>query len=164
MKGIILFVLAVSLNLLHAQNTPDEFLKDYEKRIVLERINDVYIPRDLNDALKELDRLTNKKVAIQLTKSPEDTIASKLHFSLGRWMQINWGLEEGSRLSYYLKTKGLSFPDDMEDFLIRCWYRHLSKSPLEENKLLMVYSDKRKKEFLRKFHSIDTIHVEKKQK
>jgi|SRR6185436_5537612 len=148
----------------YAQNTPEEYQKIYEERIKLERINDVYIPKDLDDAMKELDRLTNDKAAENLKASPEDTIASKLHFSLGRWMLINWSLDEGSRLSAYLKVKGLSFPDDMMDLLIRCWYRHISHLPLNENKLVENYIIKRKAEYLKKLKNIDTIHIEQKKK
>ncbi len=147
-----------------AQNTEEEFLKNYEARIKLDRINDVYIPKDLKDALKELDRLTDDKAAMKLTTSPEDTIASKLHFSLGRWMLLHWSLEEGSRLSHHLKSKGLSFPDDMMDFLIRCWYRHLNKQPLDEHKLIQKYIIKRKEDFLKKMNSIETIRIEQKLK
>jgi hypothetical protein len=149
---------------MQAQNTEEEFLKNYESRIKLERIDDVYIPKDLKDAIKELDRLTDDKVASKLTGSPEDTIASKLHFSLGRWMLLHWGLEEGSRLSANLKAQGLSFPDDMMDFLIRCWYRHLRKLPIEEDKLLKQYIDKRRADYLRKLNTIDTISIHQKQK
>ncbi|MBK9721183.1 MAG: hypothetical protein IPO78_06145 [Saprospiraceae bacterium] len=130
-----------------AQNTADQYLKNYEARIKLERIDDVYIPKDLKDALKELDRLTDTKTALELISSSEDTIASKLHFNLGRWMQIHWGLEEGSRLSFYLKNRGLSFPDDMMDLLIRCWYRHLKQLPLDDQQLIDHYINQRQKEF-----------------
>ncbi len=129
-----------------SQNTEAEYQKNYNQRIQLERINDVYIPADLQEAMSELDRLTDKGTAEKLSLVIEDTVASKLHFSLGRWMSIHWGLEEGSRLSHYLKQRGLSFPDDMEDLLIRCWHRHIKKMPLNEGDLIERYIDKRKKE------------------
>jgi hypothetical protein len=147
-----------------SQNTEEEYLKEYEIRIKQERINDVYIPKNVNDAMKELDRLTNDKEAEKLKTSSEDTIASKLHFNLGRWMQIHWGLEDGSRLSHYLKSKGVTFPDDMMDLLIRCWYRHIKKIPLNENDLIDKYIAKRREEHAKRFKSIDTIRIEKKQK
>ncbi len=131
---------------LHAQNTEEEYLRKYNRRIQLERINDVYIPVDLQDAMTELDRLTDKGTVEKLANAPEDTVASKLHFSLGRWMAIHWSLEEGSRLSHYLKNRGLSFPDDMEDLLIRCWHRHIRQMPLQEEELISRYVAKRKKE------------------
>ncbi|MFZ1256102.1 MAG: DUF6794 domain-containing protein [Saprospiraceae bacterium] len=145
-----------------AQNTADQYLKNYEARIKLERIDDVYIPKDLKDALKELDRLTDTKTALELISSSEDTIASKLHFNLGRWMQLHWGLEEGSRLSFYLKNRGLSFPDDMMDLLIRCWYRHLKQLPLDDQQLIDHYINQRQKEFqLRKANDPKPIIIKK---
>ncbi|MBK9221877.1 MAG: hypothetical protein IPO16_07095 [Saprospiraceae bacterium] len=145
-----------------AQNTADQYLKNYEARIKLERIDDVYIPKDLKDALKELDRLTDTKTALELISSSEDTIASKLHFNLGRWMQIHWGLEEGSRLSFYLKNRGLSFPDDMMDLLIRCWYRHLKQLPLDDQQLIDHYINQRQMEFqLRKANDPKPIIIKK---
>ncbi|MBK9728182.1 MAG: hypothetical protein IPO86_08715 [Saprospiraceae bacterium] len=145
-----------------AQNTADQYLKNYEARIKLERIDDVYIPKDLKDAIKELDRLTDTKTALELISSSEDTIASKLHFNLGRWMQIHWGLEEGSRLSFYLKNRGLSFPDDMMDLLIRCWYRHLKQLPLDDQQLIDHYINQRQKEFqLRKANDPKPIIIKK---
>ena len=84
-----------------SQETEEEFLKNYEQRIQQERINDVYIPIDLIDAVKELDRLSDKKASAKLMKHSEDSVASKLHFSLGRWMLLHWSLEDGSRLSHH---------------------------------------------------------------
>lgn len=154
----------ISFACIQAQNTEEEYLKNYEVRIMQERINDVYIPKDLADAMRELDRLTDDKAASKLKTSSEDTIASKLHFSLGRWMQLHWGLEEGSRLSHYLKSNGLSFPDDMMDFLIRSWYRHINNLPLKDTQLIQKYIAKRKEEYLKNIQSIDTIRVEGKLK
>lgn len=143
------------------QNTPEEYEKMYQSRIRLERINDVYIPLNIEDAMLELDRLTDKKTAKSLLELPEDTIASKLHFNLGRWMQINWGLEEGSRLAHNLKSRGLSFPDDMQDLIIRCWYRHLGNQPLDDQKLIESYVFRRKMDYAKKLSKfkIDTIAV-----
>ncbi|MGB5024200.1 MAG: hypothetical protein WBO44_02570, partial [Saprospiraceae bacterium] len=49
-----------------AQNTPEEYEKMYQARIQLERINDVYIPLNIEEAMLELDRLTDDKVAKSL--------------------------------------------------------------------------------------------------
>ncbi|HEX5624839.1 MAG TPA: DUF6794 domain-containing protein [Saprospiraceae bacterium] len=147
MNRILCGMAAVLLNgIAWAQNTEAEFLKNYESRIGLEYINEVYIPKDLADAMRELDRLTNDAMAAELLEINEDSVASKLHFSLGRWMAIHWGLEEGSRLSHHLKSRGLSFPDDMMDLLIRCWYRHLKGQALHDQKLINSYIVKRKRE------------------
>ncbi len=152
---IFLFYVGVAFT----QNTPEEYLELYESRIQLERINDVYIPMDLQDAIRELDRLSDKKAIPKLINSSEDTVASKLHFSLGRWMNIHWGLEEGSRLSHHLKSRGMSYPDDMIDFLIRIWHRHLTKKSWEEEQLIQAYIAKRRLEYFKKFIQIDTLSL-----
>lgn len=145
---------------LFGQNTAEEFLANYNKRIKLERINDVYIPVDLEDALRELNRLTEDSEAKKIAEEDEDLIASKLHFNLGRWMQLHWGLEEGSRLSHYFKQKGLSFPDDMMDLLIRCWHRHLNGKTLNEDDLIVKYVDKRKAEHFERRKKDSVIYRE----
>jgi hypothetical protein len=157
--GLICWILSNLVTIGFSQETPVEFEKQYEIRIKKERINDVYIPLDVQDAIKELDRLTDKKSTAILLNNTEDTVASKLHFSLGRWISIHWGLEEGSRLSHHLKSRGLSYPDDMMDFLIRIWHRHLCKKPWDEELLIESYIKKRRAEFLKKFKSIDTIDI-----
>lgn len=69
------------------------------------------------------------------------------------------GIGRGSRLAYYLKSRGLSFPDDMEDLLIRCWYRHLNKQALDDQKLIDTYIIQRKSDYAKKLSKfiIDTI-------
>lgn len=148
---------------LSAQNTEEEVLRIYNERIRKERINDVYIPKNIAEAMTELDRLTEDAIAKKLISSPEDTVASKLHFSLGRWMQIHWGLGDGSRLMEHLKSKGLSFPDDMMDLLIRCWYRHLSGKELDAEQLIEQYKNKRKMEHIERMRRSSQRPVEKPQ-
>ena len=123
-----------------------EYMKNYEKRITLNRIDDVYIPMDTEDAMKELDRLTEEEARKKIITVPEDSIASKLHFSLGRWMLIHWGMEAGSRISHYYKLKGISTNDDKIDLLIRCFYRHIAGQALDEEKLIKHYLDKQAEE------------------
>ncbi len=102
----------------------------YAKRIKTEVINGVYIPIDLEDAYSELTRLADPAGLASFRKAPEDEIARKLHFGLGRWILSNWGLEDGSRISHYLKLKGVSQPDDMVRLIIVTWHRKLNRRPL----------------------------------
>ncbi len=145
-------ILIIGLNFLMVLGTQGqdldsvEYLKNYAERIKLDRIDDVYIPSDTEDALNELFRLTDPEGRKKLLTAPEDTIASKLHFSLGRWIQINWGFDGGSRLSHYYKLKGVTETDDKIDLLIRAFHRKLRGKNIEEDKLILTYIDKRKKE------------------
>lgn len=157
---IYLLIPVMGTGSLNAQNTAEEYIANYNKRIKLERINDVYIPIDLDEAISELNRLTEASEAKKIAAEDEDLMASKLHFNLGRWMQLHWGLEEGSRLSHYFKQKGLSFPDDMMDLLIRCWHRHLNGKPLMEDEIIAKYLAKRKAEHLERRKKDSIIYRE----
>lgn len=59
---------------------------------------------------------------------------------------MKWNLEGGSRYSHYLKGKGLSFPEDMVQFTIRTFHRHLNDVPLDEELLIGSYVQKRDQE------------------
>ncbi len=133
MKALIktsLFLTFLFLGGISFAQTPAEFEANYAKRIKLEMINGVYIPSDLEDAFSELSRLSSTEGLATFKASPEDSIRRKLHFGLGRWILINWGLEDGSRISAYMKNKGVTVPDDMVEVIILTWHRHLNDRPL----------------------------------
>ena len=111
--------------------TPEEFEANYAKRIKEEMIYGVYIPANLDDAHAELSRLAEAEGLIAFKIAPEDSIRRKLHFGFGRWIMTNWGLEEGSRISHYLKMRGISKPDDMVRVIIVTWHRKLNNRPLK---------------------------------
>ncbi len=110
--------------------TEAQIAEIYAKRIRTEMINGVYIPVDLADAHSELSRLADPAGLTSFRRAPEDEIERKLHFGLGRWILTNWGLEDGSRISHYLKLKGVSVPDDMVRIIIVTWHRKINKRPM----------------------------------
>jgi hypothetical protein len=131
-RWITLWILAVLLMARPGNaQTEAEYKAEYAKRITMEMINGVYIPVDLDDAFSELDRLSDPKGIAEFKSSPEDSIRRKLHFGLGKWMLVNWGMEDGSRISHYLRQKGVTDPDDMVEFIIVMWHRHLNGEPLK---------------------------------
>lgn len=142
--------------------TIEEYQANYAKRITQEMINGVYIPSDLDDAFSELVRLSDPKGLAEFKVAPEDSIRRKLHFGLGRWILINWGFEEGSRMSHYMKGRGVSLPDDMVEVIIITWHRHLNKRPLKFEEEVAII-DKRKAEEKAKRDSLkEVIILEKK--
>jgi len=125
--------------------TPEEYQANYANRIKLEMINGVYIPFDLEDAFSELVRLSDPKGLAEFKSAPEDSVRRKLHFGLGRWILMNWGFEEGSRMSHYMKGRGVSLPDDMVEVIIITWHRQLNGKPLRfEDEVALI--EKRKQE------------------
>ncbi len=127
-------------------DTEEKFDSLYAVRIQLEEIDGVYIPADLEDAIAELSRLSTPADLEKFKQAPEELVAEKLHFGLGRWTIYNWGFYEGSRLSHYLRQLGLEHPDDMAKFLIVSLHRSLNDRPLEIEEQVEFYKQKREAE------------------
>ncbi len=143
-KASFLLVIFLLAGFVYGQ-TPEEYEANYAKRIKLEMINGVYIPIDLEDAFSELSRLASTNGLAEFKISPEDSIRRKLHFGLGRWILINWGIEDGSRISEYMKNVGVSTPDDIVEVIILTWHRHLNGQPLKIEEEIVII-EKRKAE------------------
>lgn len=135
--------------------TVEEFEANYAKRIKEEMLFGVYIPADLEEAYAELNRLADPQGIISFKVAPEDSIRRKLHFGFGRWIMSNWEFEQGSRLSHYLKSKGISMPDDMVSVIIVTWHRRLNGRPERLNEEIAMINqrmaaDKAKREIDKK--------------
>lgn len=153
-----------SSNLIIAQETSykQEYESEYQSRISRTHINGRYIPKDIEDAMIELDRLIDDQSKQKLKSVPEEVAVRRIHFTFGRWMILNWGFYEGSRLSHYLRSKGVTYPDDMASALIAWYHRKLNGKPLLVDELAGSYAEKRKKEVqerLLKGEIIDSAQV-----
>lgn len=142
--------------------TPEEYQANYNTRIKQEMINGVYIPFDLEDAFSELERLSDPKGLAEFKTVPEDSIRRKLHFGLGRWILINWGFEEGSRMSHYMKGRGVSLPDDMVEVIIITWHRHLNGQPLKFEEEVALIDKRKAEEKAKRDEKKEVIILEKK--
>jgi len=137
--ALLIFLLGAS-NFVLAQppGTAESIEAAYQKRITKEYLNRVYIPKDLADAFVVLNDLTEEESRRKLLSLPAEEAADRLHFGLGRWMMVNWSFYSGSRFSHYLKSIGLTYPDDMAKFVIITYHRYLSKEPLEVKALVEI--------------------------
>ena len=117
----------------------DSYERIYQKRIKRERLNGVYIPKDLTDCFIQLNRLIDNESKAKFRAMSEEAAAQKLHFSLGRWIIHNWGFYTGSRLSHYLRDLGVSYPDDMARFIIISYHRNLNRKKLNIKEQLTHY-------------------------
>jgi len=117
--------------------TKEAFRKNYQRRIQKEYLNGVYIPKDVPDAFMQFNQLIDKESKQKFRKVNENTAVTKLHFSLGRWIILNWGFYEGSRLSHYLRTNlEIYHPEDMARFLILTYHRNLNGESLNVKELV----------------------------
>lgn len=130
MLGLLL-LFSLSLTAQQLPETEEEFDANYDRRVQLEQINGVYIPKDIGDAFGQLHQLIDKESKQKFKNASEEMAVRHLHFSLGRWIILNWGFYEGSRLSHSLRKMGLGHPDDMARFLLRSFHRSLNSSPIE---------------------------------
>lgn len=135
---ISIFVLVCTCCSFGQQETKSFSSKDslYNANIKKSKLYGVYIPRDIDDALTKLMDLTTPEARANLLKADEETIARKLHFGLGRWMEYNWNFAEGSRFSHFLRQKGLSFTDDMTRFMLITFHRHVAAADVESDALI----------------------------
>ena len=143
----ILTLLCISVSI-YSQESQNKFLsKDslYNENIKKSRLYNVYIPRDIDDALTKLMELTTEEARKPLLNIDEATMAKKLYFGLGRWMEYNWNFEEGSRFSHYLRQKGLIYAEDMTKFMLIIFHRHLKQSPLNIDDLIKKMAEERKR-------------------
>lgn len=145
-------------------DTEAEFKKAYEERIKKDRLAGIYIPKNLDDAMLQLDKLISPESQAKIRSVPEDTVCDLLHNRLGQWIIINWGFSGGSRLSHYLRSAGVTFPDDMADFLILAYHRKLNNKPYAIKDLAKTFREKRKIEFQKEIESGEVIKIEKRNK
>lgn len=144
--------------------TKAELEKAYDKRIKLEYINDVYIPKDLTDAFIQLNKLIDEPSRKKFKEVSEDEAAHKLHFSLGRWIAVNWGFYEGSRLSKFISGLGIDNPDDMSRFVIISYHRNLNRKPLDVKSQVEFYKAKHQQEKEARMKTGEVIHESSRKK
>ncbi len=138
---LILLTLPVAL-CAQKEQPKDPYQEKYEWRLRQEVLYGSYIPKDVNEVFVELNKKMDQASKNKFKSMPEAVAATKLFFSLGRWMTHNWGLYEGSRLSKYMQDMGVFHPDDMVRFLIIAYHRSINQKPLEIKSLLKVFHEK----------------------
>lgn len=107
---------------LERQQEQVEEKQEFARRLTLDTIDGVYIPRNFAECFSELDKLlseVDKKEMLSLPKR-EDMI--QYHLGLGMWIRNNWGLWGGSRLQKYFTDKGVKHPDDMSVSILYRYY------------------------------------------
>ena len=101
--------------------------------------------------------------------SPEDKAyiqkegSISVHFTLGMWMRNNWGLWGGSRLQAYLMDNGINHPDDMSDFILSCYVKHLNGEELDYKHVKRMVRDKRRDDKKRRKQAIKRYKQHKKE-
>lgn len=160
LTGFIAVTFLITTSAQEPANNDAEFKQNYEWRVKQEYLLDVYIPKDLGDAFIQLNKLIDPESKAVFKGLAEEEASHKLHFSFGRWIMVNWGFYEGSRLSHLIKEMGISYPDDMAQFLIICYHRFLNKKELKAKELVAVYKEKVNARKLERIKKGKVLHEE----
>lgn len=89
--------------------------EEYKKRLLLEKIDNIYIPKNLNECLIELDKILNFESKKQLIEAKNSWEFNSHMGGLGMWIRNNWGINGGSRLLKYFHERKIgkeSFGND----------------------------------------------------
>jgi hypothetical protein len=145
-------------------NTEAEFERQYQERIKKDKLNGVYIPKNLEEAMLELDKRISAESKLKIKGIPEDSVCLVMHNRLGQWLILNWGFYGGSRLSHYIRSAGITYPDDMADFIILAYHRRLNSKPIGIKELATDFKETRKREFEEKLKKGKVLHEEVRKK
>lgn len=115
-------IVIVATLLLCVSSVAQERVTDY--RYMVDRIDGVYIPKDMDDAIECIDTLLSEEDKQYVADSLSlDAFCASTHFTLGLWMRNNWGLWGGSRLKRYFTERNVYHPDDMSGEILTAYYK-----------------------------------------
>jgi hypothetical protein len=104
----------------------------YLSKLDKDTLNGVYIPKDINECMTELDRLLDKESKDKFMNQEEGkAVANAYRPGVGLWIRNNWGLWGGSRLQKYFFDKGAKDPEGISWIILTCYHRHLNGRPLD---------------------------------
>lgn len=129
-------------------NNAAEYEEQYQWRIRQTRLQGVYIPKDLPEAIRELSRLSDAESQRSFSSAPEEDIYRELFHGLGRWIRRNWGFNGGSRLTVALEPLGINHPDDLAQLIVVVWHRELNGKSHDLPELVDSIKEKRRQLYL----------------
>lgn len=105
----------------------EEYLMNHEQELQRDTIDNICIPRNLEDCFIQLDKLLSEedKRSIQELQDKKATI--RYHLGLGMWIRNNWGLRAGSRLKKYMLYRKIDDPDEMSAIILEFYYDWLNE-------------------------------------
>lgn len=119
--------------ILKPQNKPIDPTIDsiYQWRIKQSHLDNVYIPYDINDCFKHLDKLMEEPVKKRFMAFSDEEVDRKTHASLGKWLDHKWQITEGSRITNYFRKAGVPHPEYTIGIIITSYHRYLHKKDIK---------------------------------
>jgi hypothetical protein len=114
----------------------------YQWRISQSHLDDVYIPLDMIDCFKQLDKLMEEPVKNRFMAFSDEEVDRKTHASLGKWIDHKWQITEGSRISNYFKRMGVPHPEYSIGIILTSYHRYLHKKDLKLKEQVAFFKEK----------------------
>ena len=105
----------------------------------------IYIPKDINDCIAQIDKLWNDSTKLEVKKMSEDEFIGTSHFGIGLWIRNNWNLWRNFRLTVYFNNLEIYHPDDMSSIILKSYYRYLNNQDIKINEQIDYYKNYWKK-------------------
>ncbi len=124
-------------------------------RFTTDSLRGCYIPKDLKDAIKSIDKKYSDSTKVKITKLTEKdyVYGGNYRFGIGLWMRNNWQLWGGSRLSNFFRNHKINHPESMSVVILESYYRYLKKEDIrfeEQIKKYVEWEEKSKKNNLKR--------------
>lgn len=103
--------------------------------------NKKYKPKNLDEAISQLDILLTEKDKKDVYDMTERDYTTNSHFSTGMWIRNNWGLWGGQELAKYFNGLGIYHPDDMSGIILCSYYRHIHNQDYKLDEQVNDYKD-----------------------
>ena len=104
-------------------------------------LNENYVPKNLNEALTQIDFNLSDSLKLEIKKKSENDFISESHFGLGIGMRNNWRLWKGSDLSKYFNNIGIYHPDDMSGIILTSYYRKHTGLEIKLDEQIAYYQE-----------------------
>jgi hypothetical protein len=138
--GVLLSGLAVGLSACKHDRTVDHNLPEVLSPAKPSTLHLEPVPTTLDAALNSLDRASSGAVILKM-RSGDESVATELHDSLGRWIRNNWQLYDRGQLYHQLAGLGLKYPDDMSDLILTSWWHRMHGRPLRVEEQVRAYQE-----------------------
>lgn len=104
-----------------------KWAKEDKVRFTTDTLRGIYIPKDLEDCFKQIDKFWSDSTKRQVKTWTEDEFFQKTYrFGIGLWIRNNWQLWGGSRLTAYFNKLGAYNPESISVIILTSYHRHLS--------------------------------------
>lgn len=144
MKALLAIFLATSILGLSVQDKSGDPKYKVSPTIDKKSGTGFYIPKDLEDCFKELDKMLTPAFRKDFKTGSEER-TNGYHMGLGTWLRNNWGLWKGLRLGKWFNKQGIFHPDDMSGIILTSYWRKLNRKPIELKTQVKEYQDYWKK-------------------